>query len=883
MRLALLLPLLALGLAAEERLVLEVRPPDHRFRFLPELKVPGQRPLVVALRGGSAKGLAHAGVLRRLDEEGWPLSGAVGTSAGSLACALYACGFGGVGSELVFAGIDFSRVIDDRQRTPGLSLAEDEAIHGSLMSMAFRQGRPVLVPGEDRARRLRITLLQVLGRGQALAGEDFDGLGIPVRAVASSLTKGEERVLGKGDLVDAVQASMTIPGLLAPVHLGGEQLVDGGLVENLPAMAARAAFPGAVVMGVHIGRPWDPAPASDVFSLLSKSLDLSMRITETRSEKAAELVVRPDTAAVPEFDYKGQEPALFAAGARALDAVLPELDRHLLPPGSEVPVAESLHLEGMPEEVRILVRSLHGGGPWSRAAFWRLLRQLHRKLPTGAAEVVLPEDPAGRAILRWTAASEIRELRLELPPHWREETRSEVARGLEAAGLAPGRPFHATAFGLLEQRLLAAGIERGVSVLDLADSGFEDGVLRLRVKEPVVARLRVEPGEDAATIQAMLRPLEGHIARASDLEHALGRTRERLGLQRLEARLECEPDGLALRLLPVSGKPTVLNLNLAYETDWGTHLGLMAAGRNLLGSGVAGQLDLEADALQKRAGLHLAWVPRRFPLLQLGAFGSWVRQEIMDGLLPGTEGPGPRELVRREAGVEALARWGWEDRGRIGLAAMVQDGRYGLERAMQPTGRAQVARIWAEWDNRDFHTLPREGTSIRFSLDRSLAVEAGQLLYWRSYLRAHRVQPLGRGWGFTADLEAGLERHAPVDRWWVMGGSASIMGTRSASILMPNTATLRLGLPYTVASLLGSGWQVGPRLDVGRAALTLGGLREQPVRVTGYGLVARSVLRDFFVELAVGRVAARLEGRRHDETRASFLIGARPFDPWKRK
>jgi predicted acylesterase/phospholipase RssA len=123
---------------------LSVRPPDQRFQFLSELHAPGERPLVLALRGGSAKGLAHAGLLRRLEEEGWHPQGLVGTSAGSLAGALFASGFGGAGSERVFLRRDFALVLDDRRRTPGLSATEDEDLHGTLMGLAFSQGRLML-------------------------------------------------------------------------------------------------------------------------------------------------------------------------------------------------------------------------------------------------------------------------------------------------------------------------------------------------------------------------------------------------------------------------------------------------------------------------------------------------------------------------------------------------------------------------------------------------------------------------------------------------------------------------------------------------------------------------------------------------------------------
>ena len=881
MRRLLPLPLLALALGAQARLELEVRPPDQRFRFLPELHAPGERPLVLALRGGSAKGLAHAGVLRRLEEEGWHPAGLVGTSAGSLASALFACGFGGAGSERIFAGRDFALVLDDRRRAPGLSLSEDEAVHGTVISLAFAHSRPVLMPGEERARRLRLALAETLARGEALGDGRFDDLGARLRIVASSLTKGEARVLAGGDLVDAVKASMSIPGLLAPVNLGGEHLVDGGLVENMPVLAAREAFPGAAVVGVNIGRRWDDTPPADVLDLVGRSLDLAMRVTEARSEAAADAVLRPGTEAVPEFDYKGQEGVLFEAGARAVDAGLPALEALLLPEAGR-PAAASLRLGG-PADPALGALTAHGAEPWTRAELWRLLRRLHRQLPVGRAWVDLPADPAGEAVLHWEPAAPIARVELDLPPGWAAPSRAAVAQRLEEAGLVPGRPFHAARFGRLDQELLAWGLLRGASVLDLRGSGFEGGALRLRVREPILARVEVPEGPHRASLRTLFGPFEGRIVRAPDLEERLARARDRLGLQRLEMGLRLAPEGLVLTLRPVGGQPTLLSATLAYESDWGLHGGLRLQARDLFGLGLGGAVEAEGDALQKQLGVHLGWTPAALPGLSLGVFGTWLSQEVRGGLLflPQSAELG-LAFTRQEAGLEALGRWGWEDRGRVGLALFEHRGTFEATGFHAPMPTVRSVRGWMEWDDLDFHTLPREGTVLRLSVERSVAQPAWMAGQWRAYGRLTRHQPLGADWGLMAEGEVALQDRASPERWWVAGGSASFIGTRSAAYLLPNVAALKVGLPYTRASLFGTGWQVGPRLDVGRTAERAGDL-EDGLRIAGAGLVARTVLRDFFVELSGGWVRLRGEGLDQREHRISFLVGARPFDPWKRK
>ncbi|WP_243293908.1 patatin-like phospholipase family protein [Geothrix mesophila] len=869
---------------AQERLALTVSPPDQRFRFLPVLHAPGERPLVLALRGGSAKGLAHAGVLRRLEEEGWHPEGIVGTSAGSFAAALYASGFGGVGAERIFLRRDYSLVLDDRRRTPGLSASEDEERHGTLMGLSFVGGRPILVPGEDRARRLRIALFETLARAQALGGSDFDRLGSRLRIVTSSLTRGEARILAQGDLVDAVKASMSIPGLLAPVAIGDERLVDGGLVENLPAMAARSAFPGARILAVNIGRTWNTTPPSDILTLLDRSLDLAMRVTEARSEANSDLVIRPETDKVDEFAYRGKESLLFEAGATALRKALPQLES-LLMTDAGVPAAATLRVDGPghPDLAGLLADTRPSAGPWCRADLWRLLRRAHRRLPLDRAWVDLPATPEGEAIFHWEPAALIQRVQLDLPADWVTAYKARVAQSLRERGLVPGQPFHAARFGLAEQELLAEAVGKGAAMLDLRGSGFADGVLTLAVREPSLVRVEVEPGPMAASTRAIAQGLEGQALRASELEEVLGRAQDRMGIQRLETRLQEREEGLVLNLRPVGSQPTLLNLTLAYESDWGPHGGVLMRGRNLFGGGESGSIEAVADNLQKRLEGHVAWSFPSLPALSLGAFGSWSKNDVRGGVLfvePMADLAS--RFTRKELGVEAILRWGKEDRARFGLAAFQHRGTFTRAGTDTDTPNATVVRGWLEWDDLDFHTIPTEGTLLRFSADRSLSVEGEAHPYWRSYARAKRHQPLSSNWGLMVDTEVALSKDAPPDRLWIAGGSDSFIGTRSAAYLMPNLAALKIGLPYTKASMVGTGWQIGPRFDLGRASdqpSTLG----DGLRIEGLGLVARTGFREFFMELSAGRVHLHRGSASQHENRVSILLGARPFDLWRRK
>lgn len=161
----------------------------------------------LALGSGSARGWAHIGVIRALAEAGIEIGCVAGTSIGSL-----------VGAALVLNRMDaleaFARRFDWKQIV-------------SFMDLTFP--RSGLLDGK------RITAL-LRGHVQAMTIEE---LPVPYCAIATDLTGGREIVLRAGDLVDAIRASISVPGILVPVKKNGSYLVDGGLVDPVPVSAAR--------------------------------------------------------------------------------------------------------------------------------------------------------------------------------------------------------------------------------------------------------------------------------------------------------------------------------------------------------------------------------------------------------------------------------------------------------------------------------------------------------------------------------------------------------------------------------------------------------------------------------------------------------------------
>ena len=202
----------------------------------------GTRPKIgLVLSGGGARGAAHIGVIRALEEMQVPIDAVAGTSMGAVVGGLYCAGLSGAEIEQVFRKLDWQDLFRDRALRRDLVFRRKQDDRGIFArgSLGLRFGEGIelplgLVQGQKITQALRSATLGVAHIS------DFDGLPTPFRALATDLETGEGVVLDHGDLATVLRASMSAPGVLAPVEVGDRLLVDGGLVDNLPVSLARS-------------------------------------------------------------------------------------------------------------------------------------------------------------------------------------------------------------------------------------------------------------------------------------------------------------------------------------------------------------------------------------------------------------------------------------------------------------------------------------------------------------------------------------------------------------------------------------------------------------------------------------------------------------------
>lgn len=204
----------------------------------------------LVLSGGGAKGVAHIGVLKVIEEAGIPVDYIAGTSMGSIVGGLYAIGYNAKMLDSLVRKQNWPFLLSDRVDRFNLPFSQKETDEKYLVSIPMIGGKRIRMPAGFISGQNIYGLFSELTVGYH-DSLDFAGLPIPYACVAANLVDGREVVLDKGNLPLSMRASMAIPGVFAPVRLDTLLLVDGGIANNFPTDVGRAM--GAdVIIGVDV-------------------------------------------------------------------------------------------------------------------------------------------------------------------------------------------------------------------------------------------------------------------------------------------------------------------------------------------------------------------------------------------------------------------------------------------------------------------------------------------------------------------------------------------------------------------------------------------------------------------------------------------------------
>lgn len=293
----------------------------------------GRPKVCLVLSGGGARGGAHVGVLKVLEEYRIPIDCIAGTSMGALVGAAYASGSTVQEMESLLSGLSTNTLFRDKPPREELQIRRKQEDRNLLFSPELGLGS---VGGDMLPKGLvsGVQLESVLREISAPGYRDFDKLPIPYRAVATDLVTGKAVVFDKGELANVMRSSMSVPVAIAPVEIEGQLLVDGMLVNNLPVDVGRAM--GAdVIIAVNVGTPL--MKREQLGSILGIAGQMLSILTEQNvqaslaSLKPTDIVITPELGeySTDDFDHLKNTLPIGEASARK---VAEQLSKLSLPP-----------------------------------------------------------------------------------------------------------------------------------------------------------------------------------------------------------------------------------------------------------------------------------------------------------------------------------------------------------------------------------------------------------------------------------------------------------------------------------------------------------------------------------------------------------------------
>jgi NTE family protein len=372
----------------------------------------------LALSGGGARGLAHIGVLKVLEELRVPVHCIAGTSMGAIVGGAYASGMTAAELEQFSLRADWDAVFRDQPPRAEVAVRRKADDYKTLFAPEYGVRKSGLVAPKGVLAGVSIEgFLRALTE-RAAGVEDFRKLPVPFSAVAADIETGEAVVLEGGSLARALRASMSIPGAIAPVEIGGRLLVDGGIANNLPIDLARKLCAADAVIAVNISTP--PLELAQITSAISVSAQLINFLGKANVDRqlkslgARDVLISPELGAISAGSFAAVRDAI-GVGEEATRWMADSLRRYSLPPQEYAALRKAQTLErkdlGAVSEIRFeglartnaavlraLVRS-RPGEPLSEEVISADLRRIYGTGDFESVDYRIHDEPGARVLI----------------------------------------------------------------------------------------------------------------------------------------------------------------------------------------------------------------------------------------------------------------------------------------------------------------------------------------------------------------------------------------------------------------------------------------------------------------------------------------------------
>ena len=381
-------------------------------------KPPAATPRIgLALSGGGARGAAHIGVLKVLEELRVPVHCVAGTSLGAIVGGAFASGTPPRTLDEVVRATDWDDVFSDRPPRADIAIRRKADDYKTLFApeYGFRNWGLILPKGIVAGVAIESFLRKLTA--PAAGVDDFQKLPIPFAAVAADIETGEEVVLVRGNLARAMRASMAVPGAIAPVEIDGRLLVDGGIANNLPIDLVRKLCAADVIIAINISTP--PLKRDEITSALSVTAQLLNLLGKQTVDRqlaslgSRDILISPDLGDISSGNFE-RAPEAIDIGEAAARAASESLRRYGLPPEQyqalrgkqtaelrKLGLVDEVRFTGLqrtnPEVLRSLVRSAPGR-PLSEDEIGEDLRRIYGRGDFESVDYQIVQDGDRRVL-----------------------------------------------------------------------------------------------------------------------------------------------------------------------------------------------------------------------------------------------------------------------------------------------------------------------------------------------------------------------------------------------------------------------------------------------------------------------------------------------------
>lgn len=359
------------------------------------IAAPGQPRIGLALSGGGARGMAHVGVLKVLEEMRVPISCVTGTSMGAIVGGTYAVGTPPDRLEKLVLEANWTEIFRDNPPRQEIAIRRKGDDFKTLFAPEFgiNDGGLGLPKGLVAGVSIEAFFRELAQ--PAIGVDDFRKLPVPFEAMATNIENGDLVVLSRGSLAQAMRASMSVPGAVAPVEIDGKLLVDGGISNNLPIDQARALC-ADVIIAVNISTP--PLTRDELTSALAVTVQLVNFLGKATVDDQLkrlgpdDVLIEPELGTLSSTSFSRSKEAI-ALGEDATRKLAARLARYSISPeqyaafrakqhaqSADLGSVDEIRVEGLtrtnPEVVRALVQS-KPGEPLSEEKIGADLRRIY--------------------------------------------------------------------------------------------------------------------------------------------------------------------------------------------------------------------------------------------------------------------------------------------------------------------------------------------------------------------------------------------------------------------------------------------------------------------------------------------------------------------------